>query len=502
MKKTRLFSAVLAIVMIASMLSCFSFGASAADGIAKNANVVFVADAGSDDAAGTLDAPVQTLAKAVEKLASTGGVIVVVGQVTLDPYNCIMPANEKLITVTSYYDGVDYRAKLFGSDATGARIILGQGIKAAWSYNGDFEFDWINFAIPNVEGKQPIIACYYNNITYGANVGTLYEDAAGVAWYDGTFVADTTSKLYPPILMTGQNKSTDYPDLWMGGLNVEEPFTLTIKGGDWQSVRVGDRDVLTRNVINTTATLNISGGRFTTFFDSSIGKDNNECVMGCYQAIIGPKGVVNMNITGGTFYGCISAFGQVSASSAGDAIHEGVINVNLLGGTIAREHNLDGGYILVSQMSPGAKGGLTFTDTCQVNIQIASENLKWGFEDCALSIIPEAGVKSTLKISKQDDRILCDMYPDVVYGPLSTSTPTTPDTTAAPTVDTTAAPTVDTTVAPTVDTTVAPTVDTTVAPAQPEPTPSTGDSTVFVVFAAAAVATLAAVVVLKKREER
>ncbi|MBQ7011172.1 MAG: LPXTG cell wall anchor domain-containing protein, partial [Clostridia bacterium] len=48
-------------------------------------------------------------------------------------------------------------------------------------------------------------------------------------------------------------------------------------------------------------------------------------------------------------------------------------------------------------------------------------------------------------------------------------------------------------------TTAAPVV-TTAAPAQAEPTPSTGDASVMVVFAAAAALCIAAVIVIKKRE--
>jgi len=81
MKKTRIFSFVLAVLMA---LSTFVIGVAAADGIAKSDNVVFVANSGSDDAAGTVDAPVATLAKAVEKLAATGGVAVIMGQVTIE----------------------------------------------------------------------------------------------------------------------------------------------------------------------------------------------------------------------------------------------------------------------------------------------------------------------------------------------------------------------------------------------------------------------------------
>ncbi|MGN1120998.1 MAG: hypothetical protein ACI4RV_01445, partial [Eubacteriales bacterium] len=101
-------SMILAVLMMLSVLSVAAF---AADGIVKNDNVVFVADAGDDAAEGTADKPVKTLQKAFEKLAATGGVAVIEGVVTIDSTNSKMPANDKLITVTAYYDGVDYRSK-------------------------------------------------------------------------------------------------------------------------------------------------------------------------------------------------------------------------------------------------------------------------------------------------------------------------------------------------------------------------------------------------------
>ena len=73
MKKTRIFSIVLAVLMA---LSCLVISVAADEGIAKADNVVFVANAGSDDAAGTAEAPLATMQKAVEKLQLDGGVIV------------------------------------------------------------------------------------------------------------------------------------------------------------------------------------------------------------------------------------------------------------------------------------------------------------------------------------------------------------------------------------------------------------------------------------------
>ena len=54
MKKTKLLCVVLAAIMAFSTLA---IGVSAAEGIAKSDNVVFVANSGSDEAAGTAAAP-------------------------------------------------------------------------------------------------------------------------------------------------------------------------------------------------------------------------------------------------------------------------------------------------------------------------------------------------------------------------------------------------------------------------------------------------------------
>ena len=143
MKNRKLISLILAVLTAVSALSLLSFGASATDGIAKNDNVVFVADGGSDDNAGTVDAPVATLAKAFEKLAETGGVAVLEGVVTIDKTNGTMPANKALVTVTSYYDGVDYRAKIYGSDKVTARLDLCNGT-TSFNFGGDVTLSLIH----------------------------------------------------------------------------------------------------------------------------------------------------------------------------------------------------------------------------------------------------------------------------------------------------------------------------------------------------------------------
>ena len=232
MKKTKLLCVVLAAIMAFSTLA---IGVSAAEGIAKSDNVVFVANSGSDEAAGTAAAPVQTLQKAVEKLAANGGVIVVMGNVTITPDNSIMPEHNGTITVTSYYDGVDYRAKINAGDATGARLVMTNSSKKAFALQGDYVFDYLNMTIPDSASKNCIIATYYHNVTFGANFATLFERVDGTPWYTGTFGTESGSRTYPPIFLMGQNVS----DVGIeGDVTVSHDVVANIAGGIWQSARI------------------------------------------------------------------------------------------------------------------------------------------------------------------------------------------------------------------------------------------------------------------------
>lgn len=140
------------------------------EGKLKNTSdyVVYVSSKGKYDSVGaTPEKPTSSFARAVE-LCQGGGTIVVCGSV--NPTDAaggatlpaILPENYNKITVTSVWDGVDYRndAKL------NAKIYLGSSIY----FNGDFEFTNVTFE--NVAAATKIV-CNYNDITFGKGFNTV-----------------------------------------------------------------------------------------------------------------------------------------------------------------------------------------------------------------------------------------------------------------------------------------------------------------------------------------
>lgn len=520
MKKTRIFSFVLAVLMA---LSTFVIGVAAADGIAKSDNVVFVANSGSDDAAGTVDAPVATLAKAVEKLAATGGVAVIMGQVTIEGYkdetgmiagNSVMPAHTGLITVTSYYDGVDYRAKMNGSDATGARIILNNGTAVSFNLQGDYLFDYVDICIPAAAKKQPIIACNYNDVTFGENIKMVFEDVTGLPWYEGDFACSeyptVDPRLYPPIVLAGKNiEDATGVGTVAEPITVTEPCTITVKSGTWQSFRIGDRDVPFRNTIDTTVNLNIEGGTFTQWTGKYDNSNTNLCVMAHYQVCTTENFVGNVNITGGIFHGEIGGFGTYGPASYGDALEEGVINININGGTFKRDYGGQGPIIQPSQYLPFGYANLMFGEKHAVNVNIDTSKIT---VDSAVPFIQIIGrdelVNVNVNLDAKNDLVYveetvplwCITYAGVPAGekpaetepPVTTEAPATEPPATEPVTD---APKTEPVTEPT---TKAPETNApaTQAPSTPAPADDGGSALPVIIAIVAAVVVIAVVVVI------
>ena len=132
----------LTLVTVLSLTALAAVSSFAADGIPKADNAIFVADSGDDNAAGTTpDAPVASLQTAFDKLPN-GGVIVIVGVVTITSTNNIMPAHSGVITITSYYDGVDYRSKPYGTEPVTPRLNLCNATKQLDIF-GDTVIDYL-----------------------------------------------------------------------------------------------------------------------------------------------------------------------------------------------------------------------------------------------------------------------------------------------------------------------------------------------------------------------
>ena len=473
---------LLSVLMIASAVP-FAF-VSAAEGTPKNANVVFVAEGAADGGDGTAAKPFQTIQAGFNYLAKTGGVVVVMGVCSFFGFGEeIMPETEKHITVTSYYDGVDYRAKPYGEDPVGARIEFFIGPTTSFALHGDVTFDYINFACGSA-AKNVIITANFNDLTITENCEVLFEESDGTEWYAGTFYLEDGARAYAPIILTGENVQP-------GGKTVVLDQTVTVNGGTWNSVRIGGRDNVSRNTYDGTVTVNIGGGRYVQYTGSH--KTNNLAFMGPSQVSTTKTFVANVNITGGTFDGQLCGFGWAGGVSPEPQLHEGTVNMSITGGKFNRSYSgADGvgNIIYMAQLPNGhttSKGYITeYGETAVVNLFIDTANMTWGDNE-GLIVYTEEGPKVNLTAAS-DKNIIAEGVELKIKAADTTAAPTTEAPTTQPTVDTTAAPTTE------------PTVDTTVAPTQPEDTPATGDASVMVVFAAAAVLAVAAVVVLKKKE--
>lgn len=376
--KTKILALLLSVLMLVCVMPFAAVGA--VEGIEKSDHVIFVANAGSDDNAGTLEAPVATMQKAVEKLQIDGGVVVIIGQVTINAENAVMPAHNGVITVTSCYDGVDYRANFYNNELTGARLIFNNGDACAFALQGDYVFDYLDICI-NTNKKQCLIACYYNDVTFGANVKTVFEGFDGTPWYEGSFACDeypaVDPRKYPPIIITGWNvEDAQGAGNVVASTTITEPATINIAGGTWYSVRVGDRNVPYRNTVDAVMTLNISGGVFTYWSTKFENANTNLCVMGHYQVSTGENFVSNINITGGTFMGEIGGFGIYGTASKGDPFQNGVVNINITGGSFKRYATDNYGPVVIpTQYLPLMYANLRFGENARINVNIDPTNI-------------------------------------------------------------------------------------------------------------------------------
>ena len=313
-------------------------------------------DKGDDTNDGSPEKPVKTLWKAFDLLKDTGGTVVIKGVVTLnastqdDKNKLTLPEHQDPIAVTSLFAGVDYRTG-------GAKLVLNNKTYSL-NLSGDVSFDNLVF---DASAANDIIAARYHNLTIGANCTTVFTNG----------VTNTEA----PILLAGVNMSD--PAKNAGGETITTPFSLQIAGGVWQCVRVGDRDPLDINTIDTTATLDISGGTFTGNKTKSIygGQSNNNIgVMALYESSLSQKAVVTMNITGGTFNGPVIGFGQQHLKKQNT--QAGKIVMNITGGTFARSGDEYNSVVVPAGCIKSDTVTYTSSSSVEVNIDFSKLTLQ------------------------------------------------------------------------------------------------------------------------------
>lgn len=311
-------------------------------------------DKGDDTNDGSPEKPVKTLWKAFDLLKDTGGTVVIKGVVTLnastqdDKNKLTLPEHQKPIAVTSLFAGVDYRTG-------GAKLVLNNKTYSL-NLSGDVSFDNLVF---DAFVNDCFIAARYHNLTIGANCTTVFS----------TGVAETKA----PVLLAGVNKSDTAKKA--GGETIKTPFSLQIAGGVWQSVRLGDRDLTEINTIDTTATLDISGGTFTgntkTFYAEY---NTNIGVMALYQCNLSQNAVVTMNITGGTFNGPVIGFGQQHLKKQNT--QAGKIVMNITGGTFARSGDEYNSVVVPAGCMLSNRVTYDSSSSVEVNIDFPRLNLQ------------------------------------------------------------------------------------------------------------------------------
>ena len=262
--------------------------------------VVYVSSLGKVTNDGkTAATAVDSLGLAVAMLRETGGTVVVCGPLTTKVTYFVECADN--VTVTSVWDGVDYR------NTDSAAINLGGNLTLA----SDITLENVTI---NTTTAGFAISCNYNNFTVGEGVEcTGTKDIAINAGYR---IASSA--------LTAEDVSC------------HDDCTVSVASGTWSFLRGGNLRTSSANPISTvdkgaTVAINISGGNFTyTGINATAAVGMNGC-----------DGDAVMNITGGTFAGGVYGVHRTGSNTTGtSASFKGNVTMNITGGTFAKEIGL------------------------------------------------------------------------------------------------------------------------------------------------------------------
>ena len=273
-------------------------------------NVVYVASNGTGDGS-TPDNPIgnasgyktesgahvkNALYRGLQKLQNTGGTLVIVGELYIDTADSRVPSgpNQNLtpseyrppqmkdnvnVTITSVYNGVDYRK-------SGAKLILDyeKCNTTTLSFTSHTLIDNVNIEYRynpldnNSWGTPFMLGGGGYNFTIGSNVSVTSYDA----------YAKSEGNIYPILL--GGNRYAEV-----------KQTNLTVRSGTWSTVIAGSfglmSDTTVYGTVKGNATLNIEGGKIESVFGTGSLRNPSSTV----------KGILTMNVTGGEigdFYIC------------------------------------------------------------------------------------------------------------------------------------------------------------------------------------------------------
>ena len=266
----------------------------------SDSGVVFVSGSGKADGLGaTAETAINDIAAAVALLRESGGTIVVCGPTAID-YNMFLPDTDKLITVTSVYNGVDYRA------TKGAKLDMSRSI----FLGGDFTFDAVTL---NMTANSVMFVCNYHNVTIGGDVKCTTA---------------STSYNYP-VFVAGINVgNAGVPD---SEVDFGGECSIVINGGEWQYIRAGNRrqsqDLPVGRILEgASLTITVNGGTF-----RSGGSTAPTSAVGMNSVY----GTCSLIINGGTFNSDIAAVGRVGGITGPFTTEmAGTVNLEINGGKI------------------------------------------------------------------------------------------------------------------------------------------------------------------------
>lgn len=246
---------------IAAVLLMLGFSAILTPMVTAESNVRFVCDGATGDGSNA-EYPMSDIKAAVRELSKTGGTVVVCGKLSFNEYIGFSAVSEtsngnKTITVTSVYNGVDYRREKSAELRMGASIGL----------DGCFVFENINIRTTGSEKVKSVICGGWETV-FGEGMICTKSDGAP----------------YPSIV----------------GVSVSEAKAgdgnITVKSGTYTDICTGNRDYETYG--NTF--LRIDGG----VFEGQVSVSGTE---GTAQT-----GNASLTVNGGSFFGKAGALGDVS----------------------------------------------------------------------------------------------------------------------------------------------------------------------------------------------
>ncbi len=290
MKKHKLI-AILFLLIAAFMISAMATLATADN----DQNVVFLSGKGKDSNDGlSAQSPVKTMSAAYKKIGGNGTVVICNKYSVSFSADGKFPTSDGTVTLTSVWDGVDYREN-------GAVFSIGANINIG--------SDMIIENVKIEQSSSPKIFCHGHNVKFGEGIETSENGRAPTIFGGRDLTAEDATI-----------KNSQFFD-----------FTIEVCSGTWQYVTCGNYRSGEETIVGVIgdANLIINGG---TFKATGAGSTDTDVVSGVAGA--GLFGDLNIQITGGTFKCSIfgAAFSNMNASKRMTG-HQGDIRISITGGS-------------------------------------------------------------------------------------------------------------------------------------------------------------------------